>query len=196
MYLSISDDAKSPGHQLISKNKKNTSDVQDEDLIDYLRSNEVCLQEGMVFRLNEALRCSSRILIELSSLPTVSIIHSQAEFQERSCDKTETDTSASKLKNDNNLCKQSDIPEWLQCLLICSCLLSAEYAELQLESINTLLEMVDLLDSGIEQRKQQSSCTIESQTKSNNTNQAFGPNHFIIAMIQGLSFMLKKRYKL
>ena len=182
LYLSISDDAKSPGHQLISKNKKNTSDVQDEDLIDYLRSNEVCLQEGMVFRLNEALRCSSRILIELSSLPTVSIIHSQAEFQERSCDKTETDTSASKLKNDNDLCKQSDIPEWLQCLLICSCLLSAEYAELQLESINTLLEMVDLLDSGIEQRKQQSSCTIESQIKSNNTNQAFGPNHFIIVM--------------
>ena len=88
MYFSISEDVKSPSHQQsISKNKNNTSDVQDEDLIDYLRSNEVCLQEGMVFRLNEALRCSSRILIELSSLPTVSIVHSQAEFQEKRCPK-------------------------------------------------------------------------------------------------------------
>ena len=156
-----------------------TNEVEDEYLIDYLRSIEVSLQDNLVFRLNEAIRYACRILIELSSLPTVSKIHSEGDCKDRvSLERTEVITSTSKSKNRNHSCKRqpSDIPEWLQCLLVCSCLLSPAYADLQLESINTLLEMVDLLDSGIEQRKQ------AGLNGKNISKDSLSANHFVIVM--------------
>ena len=156
-----------------------TNEVEDEYLIDYLRSIEVSLQDNLVFRLNEAIRYACRILIELSSLPTVSRINSEGDCKDRiSLERTEVIKSTSKSRKRNHICKHhpTDIPEWLQCLLVCSCLLSPAYADLQLESINTLLEMVDLLDSGIEQRKQ---AVLNGK---NIRKDSLNANHFVIVM--------------
>ena len=142
--------------------------MEDEYLIDFLRSVEVSLQDSLVFRLNEALRYSCRILIELSSLPTVSKMHADDDWKEKNdnLETSEVQFNRNDVSSEELECRSSDIPEWLQCLLICSCLLNPMYADLQLESINTLLEMIDLLDSGIEQRKQQYSRIFQSAAKS------------------------------
>ena len=181
----ILDDKSGVANRSSNINVKEKNDVADEYLIDYLRSIEVLLQDSLVFRLNEALRYSCRILIELSSLPSVSKMHLEDDFKHRS-DIRETSariSDAPKAFNEELECHPSDIPEWLQYLLICSCLLSPMYADLQLESINTLLEMIDLLDSGIEQRKQQysriSQSGVTSNTKSNENAES---NHFVIVM--------------
>ena len=148
------------------------NDVEEETLVDYLRSVEVPLQD-MVHRLNDAFRFSCQILIELSSLPTVVSIDgtsSPDQASGRSGTSTGFRSSSDLCRTEDNFdqyvidfrileygeCVPTDIPEWLQCLLICACLLSPIYAELQLQSINTLLELIDLLDTGIEQKKQQS----------------------------------------
>ena len=143
------------------------------------------LQDGLVFRLNDALRYSCRILIELSSLPTVSKMHIEDDIKDKNdaIDKTLLQSDQTKTSREGLECKPSDIPEWLQCLLICSCLLSPTYADLQLESINTLLEMIDLLDSGIEQRKQHSNRLSQSgATSKMKTNENVEANHFVILM--------------
>ena len=158
--------------------------MEDEYLIDFLRSVEVSLQDSLVFRLNEALRYSCRILIELSSLPTVSKMHADDDWKEKNdnLETSEMQSNRNEVSTEELVCRSFDIPEWLQCLLICSCLLNPMYADLQLESINTLLEMIDLLDSGIEQRKQQYSRIFQSGVKSKTKSNDNAANHFVIVM--------------
>ena len=141
----------------------------------------------MVFRLNEALRYSCRILIELSSLPTVSGIYSESDNADSvSVEQLENVENMISSTKNYSIYKQhsASIPEWLQYLLVSSCLLSPEYADLQLESINTLLEMVDLLNSGIEQRKQHSNRIVngENTAKKIMNENMHQHNHFVIVM--------------
>ena len=59
------------------------NEVHEETLIDYLRSVEVSLREDFVHRLNDALRYSCHILIELSTIPTVAGINLYGDSKQR-----------------------------------------------------------------------------------------------------------------
>ena len=117
--------------------KDNDSD-DDRVLLENLK-----LQDGL-HKFTPALTLSCQILVELSSIPTMG----------SSC--------SSSIGDDFSLlsygCSPQDLPTWLKYLIISSCYVNGQlHPDFLLECINTLLEIISLLDSNMKTIKPNSS---------------------------------------
>ena len=132
-----------PGLYLAKMEKRPTVDsggggggadnLEEENVVDLLRSISVPVNTDAIFALQDAVHCCCQILVELSSIPTV------------------IDDDVVRAGPPQT---PGDLPLWLQYLVVSSCLIGHAFADFQLENINTLLEMVDLLESNVNAQKQ------------------------------------------
>ena len=113
---------------------------EDQVLVDNLKRSSVTLLQG-VHKFTSALTLSCQILVELSSIPTMG----------------STSSATSSVGDDFSIlsygCSPQELPSWLKFLVISACLIDGkDHPDFQLESINTLLEIVSLLDSNLKIR--------------------------------------------
>ena len=123
--------------RLQHQDEANLNETEEEALVDNLRQVNVDLRKG-VHKFTEAIALACQILVELSSMPTMDTSSSIRNKSQLSGHSSEAGVYKS----------PAELPKWLQYLLISSCLLDGfKHPEIQLESINTLLEIIELLDS-------------------------------------------------
>ena len=144
--------------------------VEEESVVERLRSNGVKLKSNEIFALQDAIKYCCEILVELSSIPTW--IQDQEQSSAGGGGSRSTSPSGAPSKKAsvgssgggslNEVDTPENLPLWLQCLVISCCLVDHKYADFQLQSINTILEMVDLLESNVNAHKKLSSPNINA----------------------------------
>jgi len=113
-------------------------DFEEEAVVDSLRSVGVPVRTDEIFALQDAVKFCCQILVELSiSIPTTTTSVSKLSRS--------TSSSAQGLGHAAAAVTPDKLPLWLQYLVVSSCLVDHRYADFQLQSINTVLELVDLL---------------------------------------------------
>lgn len=108
--------------------------VEEEAAMESLHSEKLPMKDN-VQHLEQALAISCQILVDLSSTPTIG---------RKGEDVTKSpSTPRSSLFG----CAPSQLPKWLQYLLLCACAMDSDHASLQLQCVSTLLDLIGLLQS-------------------------------------------------
>lgn len=140
-------------------------EIEEEATIEKLRSVDLPLKDGKQLQvIEEALAMACQILIDLSSIPTVS-------------------SRGARGGSPGNLgCSPSDLPDWLQLLLISSCLLNEGHASFQLHCISTLLDLMEMLQSTMMVSTSSSFSQSQSLTKDHHQDDEMRSNIVIVMM--------------